>query len=86
MTLGTADPGYHGAVDPMTDTNEYSVRVENGSTGWSVHIIDPGGTPVFTRACADEVEARTFASTVRQHIDWLSPSKFQEYYKLPEPA
>lgn len=51
-----------------------------------MHILDPEGSTVFTRACGDEVEARTFASTVRQHIDWLSPSKFQEYYRLPEPA
>lgn len=70
----------------MNERNEYSVRVKNGSAGWNVHILDPEGTTVFTRACEDEVEARTFASTVRQHIDWLSPSKFQEYYRLPEPA
>jgi hypothetical protein len=70
----------------MPDRNEYSVRVENGSAGWAVHIVDPDGTPVFTRACSDEVEARTFASTVRQHIDWLSPPKFRDYYRLPEPA
>lgn len=73
-------------MEETTERNEYSVRVENGSAGWSVHILDPVGTTVFTRACGDEVEARTFASTVRQHIDWLSPSKFQEYYRLPEPA
>lgn len=73
-------------MEATTERNEYSVRVENGSAGWSVHILDPEGTTVFTRACGDEVEARTFASTVRQHIDWLSPSKFQEYYRLPEPA
>jgi hypothetical protein len=73
-------------VDPKTERNDYGVRVENGSAGWSVHIVDPGGTSVFTRACIDEVEARTFASTVHQHIDWLSPSKFREYYRLPETA
>ncbi len=73
-------------VDAMTERNDYSVRVENGPSGWSVHILDPDGRVAFTRACADEVEARTFASTVHQHIDWLSPSKFQEYYRLPEPA
>jgi hypothetical protein len=73
-------------VDPRTERNDYGVRVENGSGGWSVHIVDPGGTRVFTRACGDEVEARTFASTVHQHIDWLSPSKFREYYRLPETA
>jgi hypothetical protein len=74
------------SVEALPDRNEYSVRVENGSAGWSVHIVDPGGALVFTRVCSDEVEARTFASTVRQHIDWLSPSKFREYYRLPETA
>jgi hypothetical protein len=74
------------SVETPTETNEYSVRVEDGSGGWSVQILDPSGTRVFTRACGDEVEARTFASTVRQHIDWLSASKFREYYQLPEPA
>jgi hypothetical protein len=73
-------------MDSMNETNDYSVRLENGSAGWSVHILDPEGATVFTRACGDEVEARTFASSVRQHIDWLSPAKFQEYYRLPEPA
>lgn len=73
-------------MDPRTERNDYGVRVENGSAGWSVHIVDPVGTSVFTRACTDEVEARTFASTVHQHIDWLSPSKFREYYRLPETA
>jgi hypothetical protein len=34
----------------------------------------------------DEAEARTFASTVQQHIYWLSPEKFREYYRLDEPA
>jgi hypothetical protein len=27
-------------------------------------------------------EARTYASTVRQHIFWLSPEKFREYYRI----
>jgi hypothetical protein len=73
-------------MDPKTEKNDYAVRLENGSAGWSVHILDSRGTSVFTRACRDEVEARTFASTVHQHIDWLSPSKFREYYRLPETA
>ena len=67
-------------------TEGYGVRVENGGAGWTVHILDPAGLTVFTRACADEVEARTFASTVRQHIDWLSPEKFRQYYRIEEPA
>lgn len=74
------------AMDQKTEKNEYSVRLENGSAGWSVHILDPQGATVFNRACSDEVEARTFASSVRQHIDWLSPAKFEEYYRLSETA
>jgi hypothetical protein len=28
----------------------------------------------------------TYASTVRQHIYWLSEEKLREYYRLPEPG
>lgn len=64
--------------------NRYSVRAENDG-GWKVAILDPGGSVVFDRASADEAEARTFASTVQQHIYWLSEEKFRSYYRLPEP-
>jgi hypothetical protein len=37
---------------------------------------------VSARACRDEVEARTYASTVRQHIEWLSEETFRSYYAL----
>jgi hypothetical protein len=30
------------------------------------------------------VEARTYASTVRQHLEWLSEAAFRRYYLLPE--
>lgn len=43
----------------------------------------PDGIDVSTRACADETEAWTYASTVRQHVYWLSEDKFREYYALP---
>jgi hypothetical protein len=55
-------------------------------SGWRVAIVDPGGREVSSRACRDEVEARTYASTVRQHIYWLSEEKLREYYRLPEPV
>jgi hypothetical protein len=45
-------------------------------------ILDPSGREVSTRSCSDETEARTFASTVRQHAYWLSEAKFREYYRL----
>ena len=35
---------------------------------------------------SDETEARTFASTVRQHIAWLSEARFREIYRLAEGA
>jgi hypothetical protein len=54
--------------------------------GWSVAIFDPEGREVAVRACRDETEARTFASTVRQHIAWLSEARFREIYRLAEGA
>jgi hypothetical protein len=53
---------------------------------WSVAILDPEGREVAMRACRDETEARTFASTVRQHIAWLSEARFREIYRLAEEA
>lgn len=69
----------------MDEPGAYAVRVERSGTGWAVSILDPAGRPVYRRACRSEGEARTFASTVRQHIAWLSPRRFREYYRLPEP-
>jgi hypothetical protein len=53
---------------------------------WSVSILDPEGREVAVRACRDETEALTFASTVRQHIAWLSEARFREIYRLVEGA
>lgn len=53
---------------------------------WSVAILDPEGRQVAVRACRDETEARTFASTVGQHIAWLSEVRFREIYRLAEGA
>ncbi len=47
-------------------------------------ILDAVGTALSTRACRDETEAWTYASTVRQHAYWLSDEKFREYYRLGE--
>jgi hypothetical protein len=65
--------------------NDYSVKMRHSELGWEVQISDPEGAVLWTRACSDETEARTLASTVRQHIYWLSPVKFREYYKLAGP-
>jgi hypothetical protein len=64
--------------------NRYSVREEQGEQGWDVVILDPEGAPVWKRPCRTESEARTFGSTVRQHLYWLSEGKFREYYRLGE--
>jgi hypothetical protein len=79
--------------------NRFSVEVRDGprvgqgigqgmglGTGWSVAILDPAGREIALRACRDETEARTFASTVRQHIAWLSEARFREIYRLAEGA
>lgn len=57
--------------------------MRRGESGWSVAIVDPEGREALVRACRDEAEARTFASTARQHIEWLSEERFREYYRLP---
>jgi hypothetical protein len=70
----------------VSDDNEYTVHTVEGLRGWEVQILDPDGAVAWARPCQSGSEARTFASTVRQHIYWLSPGKFREYYKLAEPA
>jgi len=71
----------------VPDDNRYAVKVEDpNGAGWRVVIVDPAGSGVSERACTDEAEARTYASTVRQHAYWLSEAKFREYYRLPGPA
>ena len=69
----------------MTGENGYSVEVEEDREGWRVMILDPAGAAVAERACRGEPEARTYASTVNQHIHWLSEEKFRRYYRLPGP-
>lgn len=71
--------------------NSFSVEVRNGQKigqgmEWSVSILDPQRREVAVRACRDETEALTFASTVRQHIAWLSEARFREIYLLVEGA
>jgi hypothetical protein len=70
----------------MPDDNRYAVRVDRRDGGWRVRIFAPDGTEVSERPCADEAEARTYASTVRQHVYWLSEERFRQYYRLPESA
>ena len=71
----------------MPDDNRYGVHVEDvEGDGSRVVIVDTAGSAAGDRACKDEAEARTYASTVRQHIYWLSEEKFRQYYRLAEPA
>ncbi len=65
--------------------NRYAVDVRREDEGWTVAIVDPAGRDASVRACHDEAEALTYASTVRQHIYWLSEERLREYYRLPEP-
>ena len=69
----------------MTDANRYGVRIENGPGGWLVLILDPAGQVALQRPCADETEAHVYASTVRQHVYWLSEDRFRRYYRLSMP-
>ena len=72
MTVGEVSPGENG----------FGVEVRGGEGTWRVAILGPDGDVVSERACHDGAEARTYASTVRQHIFWLSPEKFREYYRI----
>jgi hypothetical protein len=60
----------------------FAVELHEGRGGWRVTIVDEAGNVVSERACRDHLEARTFASTVRQHAYWLSAARFREYYRL----
>jgi hypothetical protein len=74
------------AAPEVEAANGYSVRVREEKGSWSVAIVDPQAREVSVRACRDETEAGTFASTVRQHIAWLSEPRFREIYRLAEGA
>ena len=69
------------AIETGGRPEPYTVDVRSDDGRWSVAIVEDGAD-VSVRACRDEAEARTYASTVRQHLDWLSPSKFRAYYRL----
>jgi hypothetical protein len=72
-------------ADAAGTAGPYAVDVRSEDEGWSVAIVQDG-LDVSVRACRDEQEARTYASTVRQHLAWLSRSKFREYYRLQQEA
>ena len=47
-----------------------------------MRIVDASGTTAALRACRDEADARLYASTVRQHVEWLSEEQFERYYAI----
>jgi hypothetical protein len=69
-------------VAVSSEENGFGVEVRGGEGTWRVAILGPDGDVVSERACRDGAEARTYASTVRQHIFWLSAEKFREYYRI----
>ena len=70
---------------PNVDAGDrYTVVVRDEGNRWIVTILDPDGRVVSERACRDETEANTFASTVRQHAGWLSEGRFREIYRIPD--
>jgi len=75
-----------GPMEAPAARDRYDVRLRWGDDGWAVEVVESVGpgvdVVVFARACAGEAEARTFASTVHQHLHWLSEAKFREYYRL----
>ena len=71
-----------GSTEVDQAPNGFGVRLHEGELGWEVRIIAPGGGVAWMRSCGDVTEARTLDSTIRQHIYWLSPGKFREYYKI----
>jgi hypothetical protein len=60
----------------------YEVELLDAPDGWGVSVVDRHGGTVFRRACRDGAEARAFASTVRQHLYWLSEETFRAYYRV----
>jgi hypothetical protein len=71
-------------ADPEPEGNGFHVQVREADGDWHVLILDPAGQPAWSRAYSDPVQAETLASTVRQHVYWLSREKFREYYKLSD--
>ena len=66
----------------MSEAPRYGVHVERDDEGWRAVITGPDGEEALVRRCASENEARLFASTVEQHLGWLSEARFRQYYRL----
>ena len=66
----------------VADGAPYDVEVVMDPDGPRVRIVDGSRRTLADRACRDSSEARTYASTVRQHLYWLSAERFREYYGI----
>jgi len=64
----------------IVGADDYMVELRETPRGWRVVIVGTGGEVLSERACRDGAEARAYASTVRQHLYWLSPERFRSYY------
>jgi hypothetical protein len=60
----------------------FDVSIVEADEGWRVEIAAKTGRILSMRACRDGAQARIYASTVRQHLYWLSAKRFGEYYSL----
>lgn len=72
----------NGTVAVTAADHAYEVELLDTPDGWGVTVVDRHGEAVFRRACRDGTEARAFASTVRQHLYWLSEETFRAYYRV----
>jgi len=66
----------------VSDAPRYGVRIERDDEGWRAVITGPDGEEALERRFEAEDEAQLFASTVEQHLGWLSVARFREYYRL----
>lgn len=60
----------------------WEVRVEGAGDAWQALLVDDAGSVLLERRFETEARARLFASTVEQHLGWLSEARFREYYRL----
>ena len=66
------------------EPNSYGVALTKTGDTWRVSILDFAGQPVSDRPFASEKRAATYASSVRQHINWLSEERFRDYYRIED--
>lgn len=68
----------------FAEPNSYGVAMAGSSESWRVAILDQAGQPVSERVFSAEDQAMAYASSVRQHIGWLSEERFRDYYRIED--